>query len=504
MLEAQHISKHFGGVTALKNASLSLAPGEIRALLGANGSGKSTLVKVLGGLVAPDSGTILLDGKPLTINSPIDARRHGIAVAYQDLSLVPRLTVAENILLGREPCWRPGFVDTRQVRAQAAELLARLEVDAGPDDLAGDLEPAAQSLVEVAKALAWEPRILILDEVTASLHHDQVQHLFALLREMSRKGLAILFVSHRFDEVFSLCQTAVVLRGGESVASIQLDQVDEAEVVYHMTGTRPEKNQTLTAGAQSEAQREVVLSVNDLQVPPRVRGVTLTVRAGEIIGLAGLQGQGQAEFLRAIYGLLPIGGGRVEYGGAKVAFTSPRVAMRRGIGFISGDREREGILPVRSVTENLFLARLAKKRLVTALNPRLLREEANRQIKELRIVAGSAGHPASSLSGGNQQKLIIGRWLAVQPRLLLLDDPTKGVDVSARREIHDLLRRMAAAGTAVLISSSDNEELLAIADRIYVFYEGEIVAVIRGNEKTEERLVAAMLGLQQTRSKEGA
>ncbi|MBE3572488.1 MAG: sugar ABC transporter ATP-binding protein [Moorella humiferrea] len=504
MLQAQHISKHFGGVTALKDASLSLAPGEIRALLGANGSGKSTLVKVLGGLVAPDSGTILLDGKPLAINSPGDARRHGIAVAYQDLSLVPRLSVAENILLGREPCRRAGFVDTRKVRARAEELLARLQVDASPDALAGDLEPAAQSLVEVAKALAWDPRILILDEVTASLHHDQVQHLFSLLREMSEKGLAILFVSHRFDEVFSLCQTAMILRGGESVASVQLDQVDEADVVYYMTGTRPEKSRVVTAREEKETRREVILAVSNLQVPPRVRGVTLTARAGEIIGLAGLQGQGQAEFLRAIYGQIPFSGGRVEYNGASVAFTSPREAVRRGIGFISGDREREGILPVRSVTENLFLARLAKKNLGTILNPSSLQEEAGRQIEQLGIVAGSTAHPASSLSGGNQQKLIIGRWLAVQPRLLLLDDPTKGVDVNARREIHNLLRQMAASGTAVLIASSDNEELLAIAERIYVFYEGEIVAILQGSEKTEEALVAAMLGMKQTRPEEGA
>lgn len=503
MLQVQHISKHFGGVTALKDASLSLAPGEIRALLGANGSGKSTLVKVLGGLVAPDSGTILLDGRPLVINSPWDARRHGIAVAYQDLSLVPRLSVAENILLGREPCRRAGFVDTRKAQAQAEELLARLRVDASPDALAGDLEPAAQSLVEVAKALAWDPRILILDEVTASLHHDQVQHLFSLLREMSEKGLAILFVSHRFDEVFSLCQTAMILRGGESVASVQLDQVDEADVVYYMTGTRPEKSRVVTAREEKETRREVILAVSNLQVPPRVRGVTLTARTGEIIGLAGLQGQGQAEFLRAIYGQIPFSDGRVEYNGASVAFTSPREAVRQGIGFISGDREREGILPVRSVTENLFLARLAKNNPGTILNPNYLQDEAGRQIEQLGIVAGSTAHPASSLSGGNQQKLIIGRWLAVQPRLLLLDDPTKGVDVNARREIHDLLRQMAASGTAVLIASSDNEELLAIAERIYVFYEGEIVAILQGSEKTEEALVAAMLGMKQTRPEEG-
>lgn len=504
MLQALNISKHFGGVTALKDASLSLAPGEIRALLGANGSGKSTLVKVLGGLVAPDAGNILLDDKPLAINSPADARRHKIAVAYQDLSLVPKLTVAENILLGREPCGRLGFVDSFAIRSRAGELLERLGVDVSPDVPAEELDPASQSLVEVAKALAWEPRILILDEVTASLHHDQVRRLFALLRELGRKGLGILFVSHRFDEVFSLCNTATVLRGGESVAAVNLDQVDEAEVVYFMIGTRPEKGPARAAGEETPEQQEIVLAVSNLRVPPRVKGVTLQARAGEIVGLAGLQGQGQAEFLRAVYGMLPYTGGRVEYLGSPVTFRSPRDAVRRGIGFISGDREREGVLPVRSVTENLFLVKLALKRLFATVKPGELQGEARQQIEQLKIVAGSTGHPASSLSGGNQQKLIIGRWLAVNPRLLLLDDPTKGVDITARREIHEMLRRMAAAGTAIIISSSDNEELLAIADRILVFYEGEIVAAIQGAARTEERLVSAMLGIERSSVEGGA
>ncbi|MCL4514750.1 MAG: sugar ABC transporter ATP-binding protein [Firmicutes bacterium] len=492
------IGKRFGAVTALKNASLSLMPGEIRALLGANGSGKSTLVKILGGMVKLDSGNILLDGKPLLIQSPRDSRQNAIAVAYQDLSLVPQLSVADNIMLGREPRGRAGLVESARVRQGALELLNRLQVEVDPDALVSELDTATQSLVEVAKALAWEPRMLVLDEVTASLHHDQVQRLFALLRGMRQSGLAILFVSHRFDEVFSLCDTATVLRGGETMSAVSISQVDYSDLIHAMTGKWPEKIRAAQLESKLPKKRDIVLSLSNLHVQNKVKRVSLKVHSGEIVGLGGLQGQGQAETLRAIFGAVSFSEGDMVFGGAPVKFRSPGDAVRQGIGFISGDREREGVLPVRSVTENLFLAKMALKGFFSTINSHWLFTGAKETIRQLKIVAEGPDSPANSLSGGNQQKLVVGRWLMVKPRLLLLDDPTKGVDINARREIHQLLRQMAEHGTTIIISSSDNEELLDIADRILVFYEGKVVAELCNDQKTEAQLVSAMLGVNRT------
>lgn len=494
-MQVLNIGKRFGAVTALKDASLSLAPGEIRALLGANGSGKSTLVKVLGGMINPDGGRIIFNDKPLIIKSPGDARKHGIAVAYQDLSLVPKLTVAENILLGQEPVHRFGFIEKKQVLSRSLEILEELHVNAHPESLAGSLDPASQSMVEVAKALAWKPRILVLDEVTASLHHNEVDRLFHLLRMMRSEGLAILFVSHRFDEVFALCSTATVIRSGETVAAVDIADVDEAQLVYLMTGKHPELARNIET-TTVPANQNIILSVDRAEIQPKVKDVSLHVGSGEIVGLAGLQGQGQAEFLRAVYGLIPFSGGSMSFCNKAMTFPSPQQAVGKGLGFISGDREREGILPVRSVLENLFQVKLAFRRLTGILKLRVLETEAQRMIERLRIVSGGIHHPANSLSGGNQQKLIVGRWLMAQPKLLLLDDPTKGVDISARREIHEILREMARAGVAIIISSSDNQELLEIAERIYVFYEGRITSELTEGEKAEGRLIAAMLGME--------
>lgn len=495
MLKVTHVSKHFGGVKALDNTSLSLEPGEIRALLGSNGSGKSTLVKVLGGMVNPDKGEILLDGKPFIINSPRDSRRNGIAVAYQDLSLVPQLTVADNLMLGLEPRGKFGFTNSVEIRKRTLELLTMLQIEVDPETLVSELDPSMQSLVEVAKALAWKPRILILDEVTASMHHDQVERLFELLRSMQKEGLAILFVSHRFDEVFSLCRTATVLRGGETITNLDISNVNESDCVYHMTGKYPEGSQVRNDARKSFENRKVVLSLNKLSIKPKVGNVSMKVHEGEIIGIGGLQGQGQAEFIRAIYGAIPFSEGTMEFKGVPTKFKSPNEAIKKGIGFISGDREREGILSVRSVDENIFLAKTALQSFLNLIKPKMTKTVVLEMMERLNIIAGGTNHPANSLSGGNQQKLIVGRWLMVEPKLILLDDPTKGVDVVARYEIHHLLHELAETGTSVIFSSSDNEELIKIADRIFVFYEGKITAELMGAEKTEECLVSAMLGV---------
>ncbi len=452
-------------------------------------------MKILGGMVEEDSGEILLDGKPLSIRRPMDSRRLGIAVAYQDLSLVARMTVEDNVLLGREPRGPIGFVDRKEKRRITEELLDLLQADTRPEALVKDLDSSTLGLVEIAKALAWKPRMLLLDEVTASLHKDQVERVFGLLKRLKGEGIAILFVSHRFEEVFQLCDAATILRSGETVTSVKIAQVDEDELVFHMTGKRPEKAELVKEPAAISERMQPLLSVSDLSVPPRVRSVTMEAYPGEIVGIGGLQGQGQAEFIRAVYGAAPFQEGTVELEGAQVRFRSPSEALRHGLGFIPGDREREGILSVRSVTDNLYIAQLALRSIVRTVRPRRLVAGAREMIRALKIVVGSPLHPANSLSGGNQQKLVVGRWLMARPKLLLLDDPTKGVDITSRREIHGLLRQMARDGTTVIISSSENEELLAVSDRIYVFYEGRIVEELSGEERTEERLVTAMLGV---------
>lgn len=494
VLEMHDIRKSFGAVHALKGTRLSMAPGEIRALLGANGSGKSTMVKILGGMVRMDSGSITLDGRPLHIASPRSSREAGIAVAYQDLSLIPRLSVADCIALGHEPRGLLGFADRGQARRTASELIERLEIAARPEDLVIDLDSSTLSLVEIAKAVAVRPRMLLLDEVTASLHRDQVERLFALLRELRDGGTGILFVSHRLEEVFALCDRATILRSGETVAEVSLAASTEGEIVYEMTGKRIEEESPVP-GSLSRETREPILRVTGLVVPPRVQGIDLVARAGEIIGIGGLVGQGQAEFLRALYGARIADEGRIEYRGRSVRFRSPAEAVRQGFGFIPGDREREGVFHVRPVTENLHLARIAQRPIASLVDPSVLHDEAVRIVDELKIVVGDPLQPASSLSGGNQQKVVIGRWLQLKPSVLILDDPTKGVDITSRHEIHELLRRMAASGTTILLSSSENEELLAVSDRILVFYEGRVIEELSGHRLTEERLAQAMLGV---------
>lgn len=503
MLEVSGISKHFGAVTALEDAALTLVPGEIRALLGANGSGKSTLAKILGGLVEKDGGVVKLDGSIFEITSPGHSRAKGIAVAYQDLSLVPNLTVEENIMLGNEP--RKGFfggqIDRKTLHRKAVDYLEDLDIQIDPQILVRNLDIAEQSLVEVAKAISLEAGIIILDEVTAPLHHDQVEKLFSLLYKIKEKGQAILFISHRLEEVFKLCDTATILRNGRTVASLSLDEASEADLVYHMTGKRPELIEDYTSELEYN-EASILLYGGNIHVSSKVKGVSFNVYEGEILGFGGLKGQGQAELLRAVYGAVPFSRGQVSFNNKAIEFNSPEEAIHQGIGFISGDRDKEGILPVRSVAENISLARIARTNIFSSIDPGEIKKDVLQMIERLNIIAGSTEHEANSLSGGNQQKLLIGRWLMITPRLLILDDPTKGVDVSARREIHQILRQLTEEGTSVIYSSSDNEELLHLCDRILVFYEGTVSAELKGDTKTEEQLASAMLGIKQVKGGE--
>ena len=490
------MDKRYDAVIACKGASLHVAPGEIRALLGSNGSGKSTMVKMLAGTVKPSGGEILFDGQPVTINSGLDARRLGVATAFQDLSLVPTMTVVDNILLGNEPMGKFGMVDRGKSLSHVVELLERFHIDCDPLAFVQTLMPSLQSMVEVAKAVYTRPRLLLLDEVTAALHRDEVQLLFEALRELKAQGTAIIYVTHRMNEMFQICDTATIMRSGETVADVRTSEVTLDEIVYYMTGQRPDAQESREPVGQVHDGGELVLEVEQMALYPKVRDISLQAFKGEIVGIGGLEGQGQPEFIRALLGMLHPEEGVVRFAGQEVHFSSPADAVYHGIGFISGERNREAMFPDRSVGENIFAGRAAKGGLFAFLSGKMLRNFAQAAVDKYNIVVGSLGHPASSLSGGNQQKLVVARWIAMNPTLLLLDDPTKGVDVHSRREIHKILRQCADDGMTVMISSSENEELLELADRVYIFYEGRVSGMLSGESKTPERLVAAMMGMK--------
>ena len=495
MLRIDNLQKNFGAVRALRDASLTLAGGEIRALLGANGSGKSTLVKVLSGLNRKDGGQIFLHEKAIEIGSPAASKKYRIAMAYQDLSLIPELSLAENLVLGNEPGTRWKTLKKSRIQDYAEEMIGILGIQASWDTQVKDMDLSNQGLAEVAKAMYGKPEILILDEITASMHHDQVRRLFTYLKQERDKGLAILFVSHRFEEVYEFCESATILRGGVSVKDVLLKETAPDRLVYYMTGEET-KREPGRDKPHKKAEGSPLLEVENLTVDRQVKGVSLKVGEGEIIGIAGLQGQGQSEFLRALYGVRRFQGGRLLLEGKELKLGSPKDAVRRGIGFISGDREKEEIFPVRSVAENLLIVEHALKALF-AYNPAsACRNTAKEIMGQLDIVAGGTEAQANSLSGGNQQKLVVGRWLKQKPKVLLLDDPTKGVDVAARGEINRLFREMTGSGTAIIYSSSDNEELLEIAEKIYVFYEGRIVKELSGRELSGDTLAKAMLGVR--------
>lgn len=500
MFEMRAIDKRFDAVIALKSAALTIEPGEIRALLGSNGSGKSTMIKVLSGLVAPNSGEILFDGNAVKIQSGVDSRRLGIATAFQDLSLIPTQSVSENILLGNEPLGKMGLVDKKQAQQTIKDLLARFKIDCDPSAYVQTLTPSTQTMLEVAKAVSLHPRLLLLDEVTAALHYDEIQTLFQIMRELKEEGVAIIYVTHRMNEIFEICDAATIMRSGETVKEAPIDQLSLDDIVYYMTGQRPEA--AVAGVGEAVIEGQPVVNVKDLEVYPKVWGISFQAYKGEIVGIGGLQGQGQPEFIRALLGAEKVTSGTIEFKGQSVQLKSPADAVNLGIGFVSGERGREAMFPLRTIEENITAGKIAKGNLAAYMTPKSLREFANNAVEQYNIKIGSLRDPASSLSGGNQQKLVIARWIAMNPVLLLLDDPTKGVDIHSRREIHKILRQCVDAGMTIIISSSDSEELLDISDRIYVFYEGSVSDMLSGDGKTADRLVAAMMDMKAPGRKE--
>jgi ribose transport system ATP-binding protein len=497
-LTAQHIVKRYGGVVALADGHLDVQAGEVLALLGANGSGKSTLSKIITGVVAPNEGQLHLEGQPVAFRSPQDARARGIAAVYQELSLIPDLTVMENIWLTHEPTWL-GQVNRRAMRRQTESLLqlfaGTYRASLTPDVLVKDLPPDERQLVEILKALSFDPQIIILDEATASLDSAQVERLFELVTAWKAKGMAIVFVSHRMQEIFRIADRATVLRSGRSVGSRVIRDTTQQELVHLMIegASQPDAQARMPLAPHAP----IRLQVENLSAGP-LRQVSFALRDGELLGLGGLQGQGQSELLLAIFGALPYRTGRITLGDTVCRFGHPQDAMQQGVAFVPGDRGREGLLLSRSILENMQLPSWA--RFGMPLRMQDARAEAQAKGDEMRLVMASLNAPVSSLSGGNAQKVVLGKWLVRNPRLLLLNDPTKGVDVGAKGEIYALLNQLRAAGTAILFYSSDDDELLGLCDRVLVFHDGHLSAELMGETVTRSNLVAASLGSTQAAS----
>ena len=492
VLALEGVSKSFGAVRALRGVSLELFGGEAHALAGENGAGKSTLIKALAGVHRPDEGTVLLDGRPVEFAGPADARDAGVAVIYQEPTLFPDLSVAENIFMGRQPRRSLGRVDHRAVHAAASALFGRLGVAMDPDRPARGLSIADQQLVEIAKALSFDARVLIMDEPTAALTGSEVARLFAVVRTLREQGAAVLFISHRLEEVFELCQRVTTLRDGAWVASEPVAGLTESDLVERMVGRTLDElypKQETTVG-------EVALEVSRLTREGVFTDVSFTVRSGEIVGLAGLVGAGRSEVARAVFGVDKWDAGGVRVAGQQLRPGSPSLAMAAGIALVPEDRRAQGLVMEMTIERNIGLSGLGETSRAGLMSRRAERDRAVDWAMRLQVKYARLGDLVGTLSGGNQQKVVLAKWLATRPSVLIVDEPTRGIDVGTKAEVHRLLSQLAAEGVAVLMISSDLPEILGMADRVLVMHEGRISAEIPRDRASEQSVMAAATGVK--------
>jgi ABC-type sugar transport system ATPase subunit len=483
VLVARRVSKSFPGVVALDGVDFEVRAGEVNALVGENGAGKSTLIKLMAGFYAPDEGEITIGGQPLHPD-PAAAHRSGIATIHQDHQLIPNMTVAENIMLGHWPC-RFGIVSRREQERRAAHVLAQVAPDLSPNTLARRLSPAEGQLVEIARALSEDARVVIMDEPTTSLSPREIDRLFAVVGELKARGIGVVFVSHWLEEVFRIADRITVLRDGRLVGTAPVTELDQDRVIRMMVGRAV---QAVTSSGRAPG--AVVLEVRNLTRAGVLHDLSFNVRAGEVVGLAGLVGAGRTETANCIFGIDPYDAGEVRLSGETLIPGDPTAAMEAGIGFIPEDRRQQALISQLSVSSNTTLAvlgRIAPRWLISPTRETEIMEDARRS---LAIRMSSASAPISTLSGGNQQKVVIARWLARRPRLLILDEPTKGVDVGAKAEISDIIVRLAAGGTAVLLISSELPEVLSLCDRVLVMRGGRISGQLTRAEMSAEAIMS--------------
>ncbi len=496
IVELQEVTRSFGGVPALRGVSFEVRPGEVHALLGENGAGKSTLIRIMSGALAPDQGEVRVNGERVRLASPREARRYGIATVYQELLLFPDLTVAENIFLGNAPRGRLGGLDWGAMRARARVLLDSLESrELDVDARLGDLSVANRQRVEIAKALSQEPRVLIMDEPTASLAEADVQRLMAVVRMLRDRGVAIVYVSHKLPEIFALADRVTVLRDGARIGTVAVGEVNEQGLISMMVGRSIEQ----LFPKESAQLGEPVLEVEDLRYRSVVNGVSFSVRAGEILGIAGLVGSGRTETALTIFGITPATGGRIKVGGKPVVIDSPRRARDLGIAYIPEDRGLQGLIRSQTIRENISLAILDRVSRLTVMNRGDEQRRAREAIERFGIRARGPEMPVRQLSGGNQQKVVLAKWLGAEPRILVMDEPTRGIDVGAKSEVHALMSRLAQQGLAIVMISSELPEVLGMSDRVLVMSRGQVVARFERATATADAVGAAMTHAGQER-----
>jgi ribose transport system ATP-binding protein len=495
-LSARNIVKRYGGVVALSDGNLDVHTGEVVALIGANGSGKSTMSKVINGVVVLDGGQLLLDNNPVHWSSPQAAKNLGIATVFQELSLIPQMTVAENIWLTREPMTAIGTVNRKVLHEKTEELLSLFrgtyKVDLHPDDPIVSLPSDEKQIIEILKAISFDPWLIILDEATASLDSRQVQRLFELVEDWKEAGKAIIFVSHRMEEIFRIADRYSVLRNGKTVGAGDMKNVNEKELVKLMIEKESVFEYIRKDSKNGEnTEKPVCLEVRELQTVI-LKGINFSVREGELVGIGGLRGQGQRELLHSLFGDVPYSG-TVKLFGNEYKFKHPREAMQIGLALVPGDRGREGLLSIRSILDNLQLP--SWPRYGFPLRIKRAKRDAEQVGESLNLKMAGLEEPVSSLSGGNAQKVVLGKWLVRRPKLLLLDDPTKGVDVGTKAEIYSLLTQLCDEGKTIMFYSSDDEELIGLCDRVLVLHDGIIRTELSGPSLTKENLIAASLGV---------
>ena len=495
ILSIRGMSKSFGRNRVLDHINLDVKRGTVMGLMGENGAGKSTLIKVLTGVHPFESGEIKMEGKaaPIVNRSPQDAQDNGISTVYQEVNLCPNLTVAENLFIGREPR-KAGFIDWRTMNKRATELLKSLEIDASATQKLEEVSLARQQMIAIARAVDMKCKVLILDEPTSSLDDDEVAKLFKLMNRLKDEGVGIIFVTHFLEQVYEVCDRITVLRNGELVGEYEVKDLPRVMLVAKMMGKDFDDLADIK-GDHAELKEFIpVIEAEGLSHKGTIKPFDMTINKGEVVGFTGLLGSGRSELVRAIYGADKADSGKLKVNGKEVKIHAPIDAMKLGMAYLPEDRKKDGIIADLSVRENIIIALQAKKGMFHPMSRKEMDEAADKYIKMLQIKTASRETPIKSLSGGNQQKVIIGRWLLTNPDFLILDEPTRGIDIGAKHEIYELIRRLADSGKSIILISSELPEVLKMSDRILIMYEGRMTGELDGKEAVEDSVMYYAVG----------